>query len=88
MTTTLIEKEEIEQYKFVPAEVDRTKEFASKLSDALRLGNEFKSKTAMTFMTEDGPKRVETTVWSLTEKYIVLKASVLIPMRSLIDISY
>ncbi|MCL7986828.1 hypothetical protein M8998_02620 [Sphingobacterium sp. lm-10] len=88
MTATLIEKEEIEQYKFVPAEVDRTDEFASKLSGALRLGNEFKSKVALTFMTEDGAKRVETTVWSLTEKYIVLKAGVLIPMRSLINVSY
>lgn len=88
MTTTLIEKEEIEHYTFVPAAEDRTDEFASKMSSALRLGNEFKSKVALTFMTEDGAKRVETTVWSVTEKYIVLKAAVLIPMRSLIDVSY
>ncbi|WP_380869609.1 hypothetical protein [Sphingobacterium corticis] len=88
MTTTLIEKEEIQKYKFVPAEVDGTEAFLSKLSSAQRLGNEFKAKTALTFMTEDGPKRVETTVWSLTEKYLVLKAGVLIPLRSLIDVSY
>ncbi len=88
MTTTLIEKEDIQQFKFVPAEVDGTEKFLSKLSSAQRLGNEFKSKASLTFMTADGPKKVETTVWSLTEKYIVLKAGVLIPLRSLIDVSY
>lgn len=88
MTTSLIEKEEIQNYKIVSAQVDKTEELISKLYSAQRLGNEFKGKTAITFMTEDGPKRVETTVWSLTDNYIQLKAGVLIPLRALIDVSY
>lgn len=88
MTTSLIDKEEIENYRIVSADIDKTHELISKLNDAQRLGNEFKAKTTITFMTEDGPKRVETTVWSLTDNYIQLKAGILIPLRSLIDISY
>lgn len=88
MTISLIEKEEIPNYKIVSADVDKTNELTSKLHDAQRLGNEFKTKTSITFMTEDGPKRVDTTVWSLTDNYIQLKAGILIPLKSLIDISY
>lgn len=88
MTIDLIEKEDIQDFKIVSANMDKTYELTSKLYDAQRLGNEFKAKTVITFMTEDGPKRVETTVWSLTENYIQLKAGVLIPLKSLIDVSF
>ncbi|MFV0304351.1 MAG: hypothetical protein ACK5IC_02565 [Moheibacter sp.] len=85
-TAELIEKEEVINYKLVDAAPNQniTKE---KLERALRLGNEYKSKTVITFQTHQGPKKIETTVWTLTENHIQIKSSVSIPIKSLIDIS-
>lgn len=88
MTGTIIEKEHISDFKLIPAEVDQSVALQSKLESAQRLGNEFKSKTTIVFQTDDGPKRIETTVWSLTEKYVQIKNGVLIPLRSIIEIDY
>lgn len=86
--TELIEKENLYQYKVIDAPVNHSEELQSKLKNALRLGNEFKSKTNITFMTEEGPKRIETTVWSLTDKYLQIKGGILLPLSSLIAIDY
>lgn len=88
MIGTLIEKESISNYKIIAAERNKADELRSKLNDAQRLGNEFKSKVAIVFNTEDGPMRVETTVWSLTDKYIQIKSGILIPLASLISVEY
>ncbi len=56
--------------------------------DAQRLGNEFKSKTTIVFNSEDGPLRVETTVWSATDKYIQIKSGILIPLASIIHVEF
>ena len=83
---TLIAKEEISDYKIVPAFVDRTEEWQRELTYATRLGNEFKGKTSITFETTEGPKSVETTVWSVTDGYLQLKGGTLIPVKSIIDV--
>lgn len=88
MIGTLIEKENINNYKIIAAEENRANELCHKLSDAQRLGNEFKSKVTLVFNTEDGPMRVETTVWSLTDKYIQIKSGVLIPLTAIISVEY
>ncbi|WP_437918400.1 hypothetical protein [Sphingobacterium sp. LRF_L2] len=88
MIGQIIEKELISAYRIIPAEVDKTVVLYDKLLGAQRLGNEFKSKTTIVFQTEDGPKRIETTVWSLTEKYIQIKNGVLIPLKAIIEIDY
>ncbi|GGH24498.1 hypothetical protein FAZ19_16405 [Sphingobacterium alkalisoli] len=88
MVGTLIEKEEIGKYKIIPADINRVVELNQKLSNAQRLGNEFKSKVAIIFQTENGPKRIETTVWSLTDNYIQIKSGVLIPLISLISVEF
>lgn len=84
-TAELIQKEEVKKYHFVQAEAGQTVTRAN-LERALRLGNEFKSKTIITFMTDQGPKKIETTVWTLTDDYIQIKGSVSIPINSLIEI--
>ena len=43
MIGTLIEKEQVDKFKIIPAEIDNSEKFMSKLQSALRLGNEFKS---------------------------------------------
>jgi len=84
----LINKEDIENYKIIDAPESHTSELRYKLQSAVRLGNEFKSKSVITFNTTAGPKRVETTVWMLTDSYIQLKNGIMIPLNSLLDIDY
>ncbi|MES2826623.1 MAG: hypothetical protein V4687_00635 [Bacteroidota bacterium] len=88
MLGELIAKESINITKIIPAEHNHTEELRSRLNSAQRLGNEFKSKADITFNTIDGPKTVNTTVWSVTEKYIQLKSGLHIPLNSLIDIDF
>lgn len=88
MTGELIEKEEINVYEFLPADVQLSEELLGKLSSAQRLGNEFKSKASIAFNTKHGIKRVSTTVWSVTEKYLQLKNNVHVPIKSIVDIDF
>lgn len=85
---TLIPKEEIPLYKIVPAFVDNTELWRSELDYAVRLGNEFKGKTTITFETTQGPKSVETTIWSITDKHLHLKGGMIIPLESIIDLHF
>lgn len=84
----LIRKEDIPKYKLTRASEDHSLELQNKLRGALRLGNEFKAKATITFQTLDGPKRVETTVWTLTEDALQIKNGVVLPLGSLLDIEY
>lgn len=88
MIGELILKEDIPNCKIISASEDHSEELKSKLENAMRLGNEFKSKATIVFQTEEGKKRVETTVWAVTENYIQIKSGVVIPTKSLIDIEY
>ncbi|HRO42146.1 MAG TPA: hypothetical protein PL009_04895 [Flavipsychrobacter sp.] len=84
----VIAKEEIPSLKIVPAFVDKSEKWRKELEYAVRLGNEYKGKTHLTFETTQGPKMVETTVWSLTDNYLQLKGGTLIPLDSIIDIHF
>ncbi|MBO9591864.1 MAG: hypothetical protein J7599_03080 [Niabella sp.] len=88
MFEKLIPKEAIAQYHIIQAEEDRSIHWKEHLGYAVRLGNEFKSKTTVTFNTTEGPQSVETTVWSLTENHISLKGGILIPLNSIIDVHF
>lgn len=85
---TVIEKEEISSYRIIPAFVDKTAFWLEQLNYGVRLGNEFKGKTSITFETTIGPRTIETTVWSVTEKYLSIKGGEAIPLNSIIDIHY
>ncbi len=84
----IIEKEEISQYRIVPAFVDNSSRWERELRYATRLGNEFKGKTHITFETTQGPISVTTTVWSVIDGFMQLKGGTLIPLKSVIDIHY
>jgi len=88
MTSELIEKETIDVTRIVPSPSSLSEELTNRLTAAQRLGNEFKAKATIEFNTTDGPKRVNTTVWSVTEKYIQLKNNIHIPIKSVIDIDF
>ena len=85
---TMIAKEEIPHYKIVPAFVDNSERWGRELEYAVRLGNEYKGKTHIIFETTQGPKEVETTIWSLAGNYLQLKGGTLIPLESIIDIHF
>lgn len=88
MPIEIVEKEHISYLNIINANEDHSQILKTKLDEAQRLGNEFKSKAVITFNTTIGPKRVDTTVWSVTEKYIQLKNNIHIPLKSLIDIDF
>lgn len=83
-----VEKDHIKYLNLIQAEGHNLKDLTKKLEDAQRLGNEFKSKSRITFNTTIGPKSVSTTIWSVTEKYVQLKNNIHIPLISIIDIDF
>lgn len=85
---TLIEKEQIPDYKIVPAFVDKTSFWQNELQYAVRLGNEFKGKTTITFETTQGPRTVTTTIWSVTNDFMQLKGGMNIPLNSIIEVHF
>lgn len=84
----LILKEDVVNYHFKDVEEGKSDVTREQLERALRLGNEYKGKTQITFMTTEGPKKIETTVWTLTPNHIQIKSSVAIPIKSLISLDW
>lgn len=86
-----IEKESIENLKFPPEEVLTDKESISErareLNRALALGNLEHTKIKIYFEDDHSRKLVETTVWGLTDKRVILKQGVVIPINRVHRIS-
>ncbi|HXB11750.1 MAG TPA: hypothetical protein VNZ45_07175, partial [Bacteroidia bacterium] len=53
----------------------------SEIEKAIRLGNMFKGKVKIVFEDSEGMKMVETTVWSLTDKNVLLKNGIPLPIH-------
>ncbi len=88
MNAELIEKEAIEVDEIIPAATMLSEELLNKLSTTSRLGNEFKGKVTITFNTKNGAKKVSTTVWAVTEKFVQLKNNIHIPIKAIIDLDF
>lgn len=93
MTSTFetIDKEKIESLKFPNSEVltdkDAIKERESELNRALTLGNLEHTKIKIYFEDDMSKKIVETTVWGVTDKRVILKQGVVIPIHRVHKIS-
>lgn len=83
-----IEKEAIPNLQLIPAAIDNSKKWKIALDYAVRLGNEHKGKTTISFTAIDGNYQVETTIWSVTDKSLALKGGITIPLNSITDIHY
>lgn len=85
-----IEKENISGLKFPANDVltstDEIKIRYSNLERALKLGNLEHNKIKIVFEDADGLKQVETTVWGVTDKRVILKHGVLIPIHRIHEI--
>ncbi len=80
-----IEKEEVENLKFpstdVLNDIEKIGERRSELGRALTLGNMEHAKIRIYFEDDSSCKVVETTVWGVTDKRVILKQGVLIPIH-------
>ncbi|MEI6596390.1 MAG: hypothetical protein WCO28_12570 [Bacteroidota bacterium] len=86
-----IGKEEISEIQFVSEEVlasvDQINNRRSELQKAMLLGNSEKSKSKIVFATNNGLRKVETTVWAVDDLDVVLKAGVFIPIHAICHVA-
>lgn len=81
----MIEKEAISELHFPEIDVledkDEIKRRNSDLDRALTLGNLEHSKIRIYFEDDSSKKVVETTIWGVTDKRVILKQGVVIPIN-------
>lgn len=81
----IIEKEEIQTLHFPETDVLDDKEDIlqrnSELDRALTLGNLEHEKIKIFFEDDESKKVVETTIWGVTDKRVILKQGVVIPIN-------
>lgn len=86
-----IEKEKIADLKFPASEVltdaALIKERENNLQRALSLGNLEHSKICIYFEDDTSTKMVDTTVWAVTDKRVILKQGVVIPIQRIHSIN-
>ncbi|CAM1360375.1 conserved hypothetical protein [Tenacibaculum sediminilitoris] len=95
MTTKLnfqtIAKEQIKFLKFPKEEVLQKKKAVLNrfldLQRALSLGNLEREKVKIFFKDMDGLKKVETTVWGITDKSVILKEATIIPLERIVSVA-
>ena len=89
---TIVAKEEISNLKFPKEEifkdVEKRKELKTAIERAMRLGNAYKGKVKIVFEDHEGLKAVETTIWGVTDKNILLKKTTIIPIRRVHEIRF
>ncbi len=90
-TFEIIEKEKIDTLKFPQAEVlndhELIRQREADLNRALTLGNLEHSKIKIYFEDDKSRKLVETTVWGVTDKRVILKQGTVIPINRVHKIS-
>tara|TARA_R110001592_G_scaffold61993_6_gene189434 strand:- start:1496 stop:1795 length:300 start_codon:yes stop_codon:yes gene_type:complete len=89
---TIIAKEEVGNLHFpkeeVIANLEERKELLAKMEKALKLGNAHHGKVKILFEDDKGFKTVETTIWGITDKNILLKKTTILPIRRIHDIKF
>ena len=87
----LIEKEQIKFLSFPREDVLNKKKDQIhrilELQRAMSLGNLERLKVKITFVDNKGLKKVETTIWGITDKEVILKQATIIPLERVISIS-
>ena len=87
MQAPYIDKELIKDLVFTREEVlqneDERIQRKSQLQKAMFVGNTSKGKSKITFVTNEGFKKVETTVWSADDVEVLLKSGTFIPVHAI-----
>ncbi|MEI6507864.1 MAG: hypothetical protein WCO54_05220 [Bacteroidota bacterium] len=84
-------KEDTNDFYFVTEDVlvsaEQKTQRKSELHKALILGNSEKSKSKIVFATNEGLKKVETTVWAIDDSEVVLKSGAFIPIHAICHVA-
>ncbi len=67
-------------------DIDQSDDLMALLEKGTVLGNSYHSKVMIYFHDDEGPKKVETTIWATGTKYICLKGGMWIPISRIEDI--
>lgn len=88
---TLVEKEAVPSLHFPNGDVLKSEDDLTQrrrsLEQAIKLGNNQKRKVKIIFEDADGIKKTETTIWGITDRSILLKAGVRIPIERIHSVS-
>ncbi len=86
----VVEKENIPVLRFPSEEVlvsdEAIKGRRTELEKALKLGNIEHGKIKIVFEDTEGVKQVETTIWGVTDKRIILKQGIVIPINRIHEV--
>ena len=87
LETQIVEKESISSLSFKGGDrIRQHPNLRQQIQEATRLGNAYHSKVSIYFQDDQGPKRVDTTIWAHGAKYICLKGGVWLPIDRIIEI--
>ena len=86
---TRIEKEVVPSLSFhKDLDLEQHDDIIQRLEKATLLGNIHHSKGINYFQDDEGPKKVETTIWATGTKFICLKGGMWIPISRILDVEY
>lgn len=87
----VVEKEDIGFLNFpkedVLQKIEDRRNRRMELQRAMSLGNLSKKKVKIFFQDDAGLKKVETTIWGVTDKAVILKKSTIIPLKRILAVS-
>lgn len=83
-TIPVIEKELLDVLQFPTQDVltgnEQIEHRRYEAQRATKLGNSFKDKVKIVFEDMEGKKMVETTVWGISDRYLMLKRGLILPL--------
>ena len=86
-----VQKEELSHLHFPGEEVLVNAEAAEQrrimLEKAVVLGNTYKGKTKIVFEDSQGIKQIDTHIWGLTDKRVILKQGIVIPINRIHEVT-
>lgn len=85
-----VQKEDIGRLHFSNEEVllgaEAIEQRRINLEQAVVLGNTYKGKTKIVFEDNEGMKQIETHIWGLTDKRVILKQGIVIPIHRIHEV--
>lgn len=85
-----VQKEEVSRLNFpsedVLSSIEATEKRRKDLEQAVVLGNTYKGKTKIVFADNEGVKQIETHIWGLTDKRVILKQGIVIPIHRIHEV--
>ena len=89
-TVSSVTKEDISQFQFPQEEVlaspEQREQRRHLLERSVILGNTFKGKAKIIFEDNECVRQVETHIWGLTDKRVILKQGIVIPIHRIHEV--